>query len=241
MHRFYIDRPEGGMALIRDAGQLHHLKDVLRLKVNESVTAFDGEGNEYTGDITAIEKKQAVIKVTSSGPARRSQFKIAIACAVPKGERMDDVIDQLTQLGIERIIPLMTERVVVRLDDGKKEARLKRWRKIAQSAAVQGRRNTLPVIEPVTVFFDAVKLFRDCDLKLIPHLEGERKLIRDVLAGCKPKSIVALIGPEGDFTPGEVKLALEAGFIPVSLGDTVLRVATAAIAVGSYLKFALGE
>jgi len=241
MNRFYVDPPDGGTAFIRDAEQLHHLKNVLRLKVNDAVAAFDGEGNEYTGNITAIEKNQAVIKVASSRPARRSRFKVAIACAVPKGERMDDVIDQLTQLGVERIIPLMTERVVVRLDDAKKEARLERWQKIAKSAAVQSRRNTLPVIEPVTGFSDAVPLFRDYDLKLIPHLEGERRLIRDVLADCSPKSIVILIGPEGDFTPGEVKLALESGFIPVSLGDTVLRVATAAVAVGSYLKFALGE
>jgi 16S rRNA (uracil1498-N3)-methyltransferase len=241
MNRFYVDRPEDGTAFIRDADQFHHLKNVLRLKVNDAVAAFDSEGNEYIGNITAIEKKQAVIKVTSYGHARRRQFKVAIACAVPKGERMEDVIDQLTQLGVERIIPLMTERVVVRLDNEKKEARLKRWQKIARSAAVQSRRNTLPVIEPVTDFFDAVPLFKDCDLKLIPHLEGERKLIRDVLAGCSPKSIAAIIGPEGDFTPGEVKLALESGFIPVSLGDTILRVATAAVAVGSYLKFALGE
>ncbi len=161
MNRFYVDPPDGGTAFIRDAEQLHHLKNVLRLKVNDAVAAFDGEGNEYTGNITAIEKNQAVIKVASSRPARRSRFKVAIACAVPKGERMDDVIDQLTQLGVERIIPLMTERVVVRLDDAKKEARLKRWQKIAKSAAVQSRRNTLPVIEPVTGFSDAVPLFRD--------------------------------------------------------------------------------
>ena len=79
MNRFYVDPPDGGTAFIRDAEQFHHLKNVLRLKVNDSVAAFDGEGNEYTGNITAIEKKQAVIKVTSSRPARRSQFKVTIA------------------------------------------------------------------------------------------------------------------------------------------------------------------
>jgi 16S rRNA (uracil1498-N3)-methyltransferase len=241
MHRFYVDRVDGDIVAITDAAQLHHLKDVLRLKVNDRVVVFDSNGSEFTGAIGAIEKKRAVIKVTPLKTARNNQIGLTIACAIPKGDRMDDVIDQLTQLGFGCIIPMVTERVIVRLDDVKKESKLKRWRTIAQNAALQSGRNTLPVIGPVTDFGDVIAMSRDYDLKLIPHLEGERKLIKDVLAAAKVKNIIALIGPEGDFTPEELKLALESGFIPVSLGATVLRVATAAVAVGSYLKFALSE
>jgi 16S rRNA (uracil1498-N3)-methyltransferase len=154
---------------------------------------------------------------------------------------MDDIIDYLTQLGVERIIPMWTERVVVKLDDDKTEARLKRWQKIAQSAAQQCQRSSIPIIESATNFGGAISDSQNFDLKLIPNLSGERRLIKDVLAQFTPKSIIVLIGPEGDFTPEEVTLALSNGFIPVSLGDTVLRVATAAIAVASYIKFALGE
>jgi 16S rRNA (uracil1498-N3)-methyltransferase len=153
---------------------------------------------------------------------------------------MDDIIDQLTQLGVTRIIPMTTERVVVKLDDARKAARLKRWRTIAQNAALQSQRNTLVLIEPVTGISNVISQSHDFDLKLIPNLEGKRKLIKDVLPVAGPKTIIALIGPEGDFTPGEVALALGAGFIAVSLGDTVLRVATAAVAVAAYIKFALG-
>jgi 16S rRNA (uracil1498-N3)-methyltransferase len=241
MHRFYVDRIDGETASISDAGQLHHLKDVLRLKTGAAVVVCDSQGNEYTGTVAGIERKQAVIKVTASIPARRNKMKLTIACAIPKGDRMDDIIDQLTQLGVARIIPMDTERVVVKLDEAKKEARLKRWRKIAPNAARQSQRNRIPLIEPVTNITDVIARSQDFDLKLIPHLEGERKLIKDVLVAARPKNVIVLIGPEGDFTPAEVGLALKAGFIPVSLGDTVLRVATAAVAVASYFKFALGE
>jgi 16S rRNA (uracil1498-N3)-methyltransferase len=240
MHRFYIDRVDSATVSIADAGQLHHLKDVLRLKACDGVVIFDKEGKEFTGVITAIERKQAVIKVTASKPARQSQVKLTIACAIPKGDRMDDIIDQLTQLGVTRIIPMATERVVVKLDDARQAARLKRWRAIAQNAALQSQRNTLGLIEPVTGISNVIAQSQDFDLKLIPNLEGERKLIKDVLAVATPKTIIVLIGPEGDFAPEEVAMALGAGFIPVSLGDTVLRVATAAVSVAGYIKFALG-
>jgi 16S rRNA (uracil1498-N3)-methyltransferase len=241
MHRFYVDRVYGETASISDAGQFHHLKNVLRLKVSDVIIVCDSEGNEYSGTITAIERKQARIKVTASIPARRNEMKLTMACAIPKGDRMDDIIDQLTQLGVECIIPMETERVVVKLDEAKKEARLKRWRKIAQNAAGQSQRNSIPLIEPVTCITDVIARSQDFDLKLIPNLEGERKPIKDLLAAARPKNVIVLIGPEGDFTPEEVGLALKAGFIPVSLGDTVLRVATAAVAVAGYFKFALGE
>ncbi len=241
MHRFYVDRIDGETASISDAGQFHHLKDVLRLKPGDAVVVCDSEANEYTATITAIERKQASIKVTAPMPARRNEMKLTLACAIPKGDRMDEIIDHLTQLGVERIIPMDTERVVVKLDEAKKEARLKRWRKIAQNAAGQSQRNSIPLIEAVTGVTDVINRSQDFDLKLIPNLEGERKPIKDVLAAARPKNAVVLIGPEGDFTSEEVQLALKTGFVPVSLGDTVLRVATAAAAVASYFKFALGE
>lgn len=240
MHRFYIDRIDGKRASISDAGQFHHLKDVLRLKVDDAITVFDREGNEYSGTITTIERKRALIKVADLKSTRRSEMKLTIACAVPKGNHMDDIVDQLTQLEVERIIPMETKRVVVKLNEAKKEARLTRWRKIAQNAAGQSQRKSIPIIEAVTGVTDVINRSQGFDLKLIPHLEGERKPLKDVLAKSGGKSIIVLIGPEGDFTPVEVGLALKVGFIPVSLGNTVLRVATAAVAVASYIKFALG-
>ena len=175
MHRFYIDGVAGDTAVLTDAGQFHHLKDVLRLKAGDNVAVFDGEGNEYAGVIESIEKKQAMIKVAAVKRGIRDKIRLTIACAIPKGDRMDDVVDQLTQLGVARIIPMWTERVVVKLDEAKKEARFKRWQTIAQSAAEQSGRVNLPVIMPVTPVADVVTGSQNYDLKLIPHLSGDRK------------------------------------------------------------------
>jgi len=241
MHRFYLDHIDGDKVCLSDSEQLHHLRDVLRLKVDDEVIVFDSKGKEYAGVITKIERKQAELKVTPIKSTRNHKTSLTVACAIPKGSRMDDIIDYLTQLGVERIIPMWTERVVVKLDDARAEERHKRWRKIAQSAAQQSQQSRIPLVEPLTRFEDVVLKAGNYDLKLIPNLSGERRLIKDVLAESRPKSIIVLVGPEGDFTPEEVALALGNGFLAVSLGDTVLRVATAAIAVASYLKFALGD
>jgi 16S rRNA (uracil1498-N3)-methyltransferase len=241
MHRFFIVEVTGETAIISDAEQLHHLKDVLRLKVNDRVGLSDNSGNDYEGKITAIGKKQVEVAVTLKKAARENGIKLTVACAIPKNSRFDDIIDFLTQLGVAGIIPMRTERVIVKLDAARAQEKHRRWLKIAQSAAKQSQRSRVPVISPVTDFNEVIAGSKEFGLKLIPHLSGERKLVRDVLAESKPRNIIVLIGPEGDFTPEEVALALGNGFVAVSLGDTVLRVATAAIAAASYIKFALGE
>jgi 16S rRNA (uracil1498-N3)-methyltransferase len=241
MHRFLVDHIQGDNAILTDAAQLHHIRDVLRLKTNNKVIIFDGAGHEFTGIITNINKKQVALKVTPLQKQRNSRAALTIACAIPKGSHMDDIIDGLTQLGVARIIPMRTAWVVVKLDEAGAAAKLKRWQKIALSAAQQCQRSDIPIIAPVTDIKKVIVDSRSFDLKLIPHLSGERQLIKDVLSKKGYKNIIVLIGPEGDFTPAEVERALHNGFIPVSLGETVLRVATAAIAVAAYIRLALYE
>lgn len=239
MHRFYVAEEIGSDTVSICDEQFHHLKDVLRLKVNDEVTVFDGGGNECVCLIRALGKKQATLTVKNKRRAQTRRFKITVACAVPKKAGLDEIIDSLTQLGVDAIIPLETERVIVKLDDSKKEARLKRWRKIVQSAAQQSQRSSLPVVAPVTSIESVVARSQDFDLKLIPTLSGERKHISEVLAASRPGNILVLIGPEGDFTPQEIEMAKNAGFIPVSLGAPVLRVGTAATAIVGYIAFSL--
>jgi 16S rRNA (uracil1498-N3)-methyltransferase len=241
MHCFLVDRIQGDTAILTDAAQLHHIRDVLRLKTNDKVIIFDGAGHEFIGIITNINKKQVALKVTPLQKQRNSRAALTIACAIPKGSHMDDIIDCLTQLGAAHIIPMRTARVVVKLDEARATTKLRRWQKIAQSAAQQCQRNEIPIIAPITDIKKVIVDSQGFDLKLIPCLSGERQLIKNVLSKKGYKNIIVLIGPEGDFTPAEVELALHNGFIPVSLGDTVLRVATAAVAVAAYIRFALDE
>lgn len=241
MHRFYIEQISGKKAALTDADQVHHIRDVLRLKAGDTIVVFDSAGREYQATIDSAGKKQVELNLTPLKARGNRAVSLTVACAIPKAGRMDDIIDHLTQLGVERIIPMLTDRVVVKLDTVALESRLKRWEKIAQSSAQQCRRSNVPAISPVTDVKDIIKSARDFDLKLIPHLSDERTLIKDILARSRPKNIIVLIGPEGDFTPEEVSLALQNDFIPVSLGGAVLRVATAAIAVTAYIRFALDK
>ncbi len=241
MNRFFIDlKVEGDILILKDRDQLHHIKDVLRLKVNDEVTVFNNTGNEYLCSVVELGNRQVTLRVNEKKLAKRTGTRLAIACAIPKKAKMDEIIDKLTQLGVDAIIPLETERVIVRIDIETKKARLKRWQKIAQSAAEQSQRTTVPVVEAIATMKGVLELSRSFNLKLIATLSGERKHVRDVIRETRPGSILILIGPEGDFTESEVELATNAGFVPVSLGDHVLRVDTAAISIAGYVRLSLG-
>ncbi len=241
MHRFYLARKINGETIsISDSSQIHHIRDVLRLQVGDQITLFDPEGLEYLGAIDIINREQAIVRILTRKPAPAKPCELAIACAIPKQSRMDDIVDKLTQLGVVSIIPLETERAIVKMDKNGPN-RLERWRKIARNAAEQSRRNTLPLIPAAMSLPEVLAQSKNYRLKLISSLAGDRKPLREILAESKPESVLALIGPEGDFTELEIDQAIGAGFVPVSLGATVLRVETAAIAIAAYIKLALGN
>jgi len=243
MHRFYSgsENVSQDRIIISDRQQLHHLKDVLRLEAGDEAAVFDDKGNVYQVEVESLSYRNVVLKIKDIRKSDKSKrILIAIGCAIPKKSKMDDIIDKLTQLGVDKIIPLITERVIVKLDKDKKSQRQKRWQKIALSASKQSQRNTVPVVEVVMDFEEIIKRAQDFDLKLIPNLRGERRTLKEALIGKKPKSVLVLIGPEGDFSPEEISMAIKAGFIPVTFGDFVFRVETACLYIASVLNYELG-
>jgi 16S rRNA (uracil1498-N3)-methyltransferase len=240
MNRFYCSSADVSIdtIIIRDKEQVHHIKDVIRLREGERALVFDDRANEFDciiGKITLTQVVFAINKKISAGLSSRTM--ITIACAIPKHSKIDDIIDTLTQLGVDRIIPIMTERVIVRLDEDKKSTKRDRWQKIALSASKQSQRNTVPVVDEITQVKHLISNAQGYDLKLIPTLPGERASLKDTLNALRPKSVLVLIGPEGDFTPEEVAFAQKAGFIPVSFGDLVFRVETACLYIASVLNY----
>jgi 16S rRNA (uracil1498-N3)-methyltransferase len=240
MNRFFCPKPEilDNMIFMKDKEQLHHIKRVLRLKVGEGAVIFDQDGNEYDCLIAKIEEDVVLeIKEKRSPDKSNIRVKLTIACAIPKKSKIDDIIDKLTQLGVERVIPLKTERVVVKLDKRKERLRFERWQKIALSAAQQSQRANIADIGPVMTMRELLAASAEFDLKLIPTLGGERRPLKEIFSEGHFRNILVLIGPEGDFSDEEVKSAKNAGFIPVTLGELVLRVDTAAVAVASFIRF----
>lgn len=222
---------------LSDKDRIHHIKDVLRFKINDKVIIFDEKGNEYVCFIKEFINDKVILEIKDRQLfSRKEKIMITVACAIPKASRMDEIIDKLTQLGVERIIPMETERMIVKLDKHKKILRQDRWKKIALNASLQSQRNTLPIIEPIKDIKQLLSDLEGFDLKLILTLSGERKLLKEVLEESKPKNILVLIGPEGDFAEEELDLAKSRGCILVSLGDLVLRVETAAVAAVSFIR-----
>jgi len=242
MHRFFFPFQNISVPkiILRDKKQIHHLR-VLRLKVKDKVVIFDEKNNEYTCLIRDFSNQQVVFEIKEKQTVKIPKMNITVACAIPKKSKIDEIIDKLTQLGVDRIIPLETQRVMVKLDPKKKQLRLLRWRKIAENASQQSQRNRIPIVEPIQNIKEVLAESSGFNLKLIPTLMGQRRTLKEVLEQGKPKNILILIGPEGDFTPEEIDLAIKAGCIPVTLGELVLRVETAAIAVVSFIKLYLYE
>jgi 16S rRNA (uracil1498-N3)-methyltransferase len=244
MNRFYC--PSSGILgneiIIKDKQKVRHIAKSLCLKPKEKVIVFDENGFEYLCVISRIEDKVYLeVKEKILPDKNHSRIDLTIACAIPKKAKFDDIVDKLTQLSVCRIIPLITQRVIVKLDRKKKELRLNRWRRIAESASQQSQRHDIPKIDDVQDFKKVILESKNFNLKLIPTLFGERKSIKEALSFIKPSldkiKILCLIGPEGDFSKEEIDIAKKAGFVPVCLGDLVLRVDTAAIALASCLSF----
>ncbi len=228
---------ESDTILLSDAGQIHHLKDVLRLARRDEITIFDDEGRECLCSVDGFEREGITLTVVSRARKPPRKARLTVACAVPK-RGMDEIVSKLTQLGTYAIVPMRTERTVVKLGEDSARSKVERWKRLAQASAEQSQRSDVPDIGQVTEFNNVVSHASAFDLRVIPTLSGERRALSQVLADIKPASVLALIGPEGDFTDQEVERAREAGFLPISLGAHVLRVDTAAISLAAYLRLA---
>ena len=228
----------GEYIVINERDQVHYLCDVLRLKIKDDVFVFNGRGKEYHCQIQKLSPK-GITLLKKEEIKMRLQWKInlTIASALPKQKRrFDDLVDKLSQLGVDRIIPMVTERVIVHWDYNQRQQHHQRWCKIARQACIQSGRNKLPIVEPIKEINKILAHTEPYDLKLIPTLLEKKRNFRDVLGEPLPGNALILIGPEGDFTPQELAQAKETGFIPVFLGDLVLRLDTASIAVAAFFR-----
>jgi len=232
MHRFYC--PEADLTSkcisITDREELHHLRNVLRLKRNDKVLLFDGKGSEASGHLLSVTSKEAGVQIDSLTQHKRKKPRIILACALPKKSKFALIIEKATELGVDEIIPLETHRTEIKRKGDRLNKKNQRYQTVAVNAAKQSRRMTVPRIHPVTDFSSALKHLTATTTAIIPSLAGEHKSLLSVLRQIKtPETVSFLIGPEGDFTPEEYAQARENSCIAVTLGKTTLKVETAAI------------
>ena len=232
MCRFYCPTSDfsSQVVSITDKDELHHLREVLRLKKNDAVDLFNGNGMEASGCIVAISPLRVDIRIQSVREHQPSGASIILACAVPKKTKFELIVEKATELGVREIIPLKTSRTEVKLDGHRLSHKFARYKTVAVNAAKQSNRAVIPLIHPITAFPSALKHLTKTTTAIIPSLSGKNENLLAALGRLKsPTAISVFIGPEGDFTLEEYRQAQQCGCIPVSLGETILKVETAAI------------
>lgn len=224
------------LTLTSDAA--HHVANVLRLKNGHPVVLFNGDGNEYSATIIDAQRRQVTIEIDSKlAIDPQSPLPVHLGQGISKGDRMDIVLQKATELGVTHITPLITERCAVKLDEKRWEKKLQQWQKIIQGACEQCGRNTLPVLNPVTVVKEwLAESTQQTRLVLSPGSQQRLSQLAANTAGFR-----LLIGPEGGLSDAEVHQSQEAGFKACSLGPRILRTETAAIASLSVLQATFGD
>ncbi|MEM4264090.1 MAG: 16S rRNA (uracil(1498)-N(3))-methyltransferase, partial [Candidatus Woesearchaeota archaeon] len=210
--------------------EARHMK-VRRLTKGNKVCLFDGQGNEALGTIEDIKEGEFLVHISDRQKVSYEGVFTTLATAVPKGKRMDWLVQKATELGAMVIIPIVSQRAVVKPKQGEKT---ERWEKIAIEAAKQSKRATIPKILPPADIDDILNEKYDLKLALMPESDVK---IKEVLREKKPEKILCLIGPEGGFTDEEKNKIKAAGFTPVNIGENILRIETAGITVLAMIKY----
>ena len=228
--RFFAPSFRESGSLTLDGPEAHHLMHVLRIAAGEAVEVFDGRGLVASAEVVAVRKRDVELRIVAARREAPPAREVILGTAVPKGDRFDWLIEKATELGVTRIVPLVTSRSSVDPRDSK----LDKLRQAVITACKQCGRNHLLEVSPVTAWADFVRNEFPNRAAFIAHLSSDaRPLSLGVSTLDHQPSTVFAIGPEGGFTNEEVALALVAGAKPISLGPLVLRIETAAIAIAA--------
>jgi 16S rRNA (uracil1498-N3)-methyltransferase len=234
---FYPFRREETRIILDDADEFSHLARVLRLKPGDVVELVNGQGGLAAGLVREVGRSSALIAIDRIAETpHRTGPQLTIACAIPKKAKFETIVEKCTELGVDRIIPLLTSRTEVDPHGERVGNKQARYARVVVNAAKQCGRLWFPEMMPPVPFGEALGMVSGADRAVFfPWLEGERvSLARAFAARREAAEVVFFIGPEGDFTPQEAACALRAGAVAVTLGDNVLKVDTAAIAVAAF-------
>jgi 16S rRNA (uracil1498-N3)-methyltransferase len=232
--RFFLPPSAWGSAPALSGDEARHLSQVLRIRPGDSVEVFDGDGRRAAAEVLQVSRDRIALRIGEAVVSPPLSPAITLAQAIPKGKNMDLIVQKAVELGVSGLRPLVTRRTIVQPGDGKSD----KWRRIALEACKQCGQDRLPAISEPLAFGQWI-LEPPSGLRLIASLAPGARPLREVIeehAGAT--EVTVLVGPEGDFSEGEIAAALAAGFQPVTLGRIVLRVETASLFCLSALRYA---
>ena len=243
MHHFFVSPDQIDEKYVTiTGGDVNHIKNVLRMKIDEELLISNGQDKDYYCKIESVsddEIKAIILDEEFEGTELPTE--LYLFQGLPKSDKMELIIQKAVELGVKEIIPVATKRCVVKLDDKKEASKIKRWQAISESAAKQSRRTIIPEVSSVMSFKEAINRAKEFELGIIPYenfkdMTETKEVLKKVQKGIK---IGIFIGPEGGFEESEIQYALENGIYPISLGKRILRTETAGLAILSVLMFQL--
>ena len=243
MYHFFVATSQiaDGYAVI--TGQdVNHIRNVLRMKAGEKIGVRDGISRNYICELETMEPEFVRARILSEETdSSELSARLYLFQGLPKGDKMELIIQKAVELGAYEIVPVMTKRAVVKLDEKKAVKKVQRWNAIAEGAAKQSGRSLVPAVHAVMSYAEALSYAQKLDVLLIPYekakgMEVTRQAMESVLTG---QSVGIFIGPEGGFEETEIMQAQKCGALPVSLGKRILRTETAGIVVLSILMYQL--
>ena len=244
MYHFFVEEEQvNGENAYISGSDVNHIVNVLRMKIGEELLISVKGDWDYLCKIEEIENDRVNLKLLESMEQRELPIKLTLLQGIPKSDKLEMIIQKATELGVSNIIPVKTNRVVVKIDEKKTQAKVNRWNAIAQSAAKQSKRSIIPkVLNPQTLD-NALEIVKDYGVKLLPYENADGiKKTKDILNSLNSKNNIAVfIGPEGGFEEAEVKKSTDSGFEVITLGKRILRTETAGLALLSNIMIRLEE
>ena len=225
--------------------EAHHAEHVVRVRLGEHVAVLDGVGHERLCEVQGYDRNGVSLVLIEKRFQPAPPCRVTLLQAVPKGKIMEAIIQKATELGVSRIVPLLSERVVPQLEDKTSAHKAEKWRLVAIEAIKQCGSAWLPEVEPPLTPNQFLARAESFEMSLIASLQSDTRPARDYFRGFQaklgrtPQSVSVWIGPEGDFTPAETELIKANGGLPITLGRLILRTETAAIYCLSVLNYEL--
>ncbi len=245
INRFYVDQPLRPGAIIELGEQTsRHIQQVLRLRIDQHCVVFNGDGNDYQAKLLSLRKRGVEVEIISAALIdNESRLAIRLIQGVARGEKMDFILQKATELGVQTIMPVISDRTEVKLDSERAEKRLAHWRAVIASACEQSGRARLPTIESPDSLANNIASLTDQALKVALDPEAQLSIasLSDALAKQSNPSVCVAIGPEGGFSQRDLDMLKTGGFVFIRLGPRILRTETAGLAAISALQTLYGD
>lgn len=245
MDRFFVGKKNINLenkTCIIEGEDVKHISKVLRCRIGEELEVCDNDNNEYICEITNIDKSQVELNIVEVVDMKReSDLKIKVYQGLPKGPKMEMILQKLTEVGVDEIILVQTKRTVVKVDDKKEDKKIERWERIIYEAAKQSKRGKIPKLRGVLSFKEALDDMKGNDFNIAPYENERTKSIKQAIKGVDIKNIGIFVGPEGGFEDTEIKAIEEIGGQSVSLGPRILRTETASLVASSIVLYELSD